>query len=84
MKKILMYCTQICPHCHSAEALILEKENVVLEKLRVDIDAKLKDEMIIKTGRHTVPQIFIEDLHVGGCDDLYKLEEQGELDKMLL
>jgi glutaredoxin 3 len=78
-----MYATGWCPYCLRAEALLKAKGVADIEKIRVDLDPGRKDEMIAKTGRRTVPQIYIGDLHVGGYDDLYALDRAGKLDPML-
>lgn len=82
MPKITMYATDYCPYCHRAEAL-LKSKGVAIEKILVDANPARKDEMIQKTGRRTVPQIFIGDRHVGGCDDLHALDRSGALDPLL-
>jgi len=82
MPKVVMYCTDTCPFCRNAEKL-LQKKGVEIEKINVDADAALWDEMEEKTGRDTVPQIFIGDKHIGGFDDLSELEMMGELDELL-
>ncbi|MCC4116484.1 glutaredoxin 3 [Aromatoleum toluclasticum] len=81
--KIRMYSTAVCPYCVRAEQLLKRKGVQDIEKVRVDQDPARRDEMISLTGRRTVPQIFIGDTHVGGCDDLYELEHQGKLDALL-
>lgn len=80
--KVVMYATAACPFCQSAERLLLAK-GVAIEKIRVDQKPELRAEMTKKSGRHTVPQIWIGERHVGGCDDLYALDRQGELDTLL-
>lgn len=83
MKKIVIYTTTVCPYCVRAKAL-LERKKAIYQEINVE-DSKSREEMIQKAGgRRTVPQIFIGDFHVGGCDDLYELDRQGELDKILL
>ena len=77
-----MYATAACPFCQSAERLLLAK-GAQIEKIRVDLDPERRAEMTQKSGRHTVPQIWIGERHVGGCDDLYALDRQGELDTLL-
>jgi glutaredoxin 3 len=77
-----MYCTAACPFCQSAERLLIEK-GVKIEKIRVDLDPARRGEMMQKSGRRTVPQIWIGERHIGGCDDLYDLERQGGLDPLL-
>jgi glutaredoxin 3 len=83
MPRITMYATAVCPYCQRAEALLRKKGVADLEKIRVDLDPSRKDEMIAKTGRRTVPQIFIGERHIGGCDDLYALDQAGGLDPLL-
>ncbi len=80
---IRMYATGYCPYCVRAEQLLKRKGVTDIEKIRIDQDPVRRDEMIGLTGRRTVPQIFIGDLHVGGCDDLYELDRQGKLDPLL-
>ena len=81
--KVVMYCTQVCPFCVRAERLLVSKGVGAIDKVRVDLESARRDEMIEKTGRRTVPQIFIGEHHVGGCDDLYALDRAGKLDPML-
>lgn len=84
MAKILMYATAVCPYCIRAEQLLKHKGVTAIDKVRVDLDPARRDEMLAKSnGQRTVPQIFIDDLHVGGCDDLYELDRQGKLDPLL-
>ena len=83
MARVLMYCTASCPYCQSAEQLLLAKGVSALEKIRVDLEPARRAEMVQRAGRHTVPQIWIGERHVGGCDDLYALEDAGELDSLL-
>ena len=81
--KVLMYCTAACPFCQSAERLLVAK-GVAIDKVRVDLEPARRAEMTHKAGgRRTVPQIWIGERHVGGCDDLYELERRGELDPLL-
>jgi glutaredoxin 3 len=80
--RVLMYCTAACPFCQAAERL-LEQKGVAIEKVRVDLEPARRAEMTQKSGRRTVPQIWIGERHVGGCDDLYELERDGELDNLL-
>jgi len=77
-----MYCTAACPFCQSAERLLVEK-GVKIEKVRVDLEPARRGEMQQKSGRRTVPQIWIGERHIGGCDDLYELDRQGGLDPLL-
>jgi glutaredoxin 3 len=77
-----MYCTAACPFCQSAEQLLVQK-GVAIEKIRVDLEPARRGEMMQKSGRRTVPQIWIGERHIGGCDDLYDLDRQGGLDPLL-
>ena len=81
--KILMYSTGVCPYCVRAEQLLRRKGVAEIEKVRVDLDPTRRDEMISLTGLRTVPQIFINDKHIGGCDELYALDRAGSLDALL-
>jgi glutaredoxin 3 len=86
MPKIIMYKTPICPYCNMAKNLLKTKGVDIDKIIEIDIskDPKLKSEMMEKTnGAMTVPQIFINDTYVGGCDDLHDLSDKGELDKLL-
>ncbi len=78
-----MYATGACPYCLRAEMLLKSKGVAEIEKIRVDLDPPRRDEMMRKTGRRTVPQIYIGDTHVGGFDDLAALERAGKLDPLL-
>jgi glutaredoxin 3 len=78
-----MYLTAACPFCQSAERLLAEKGVRDVEKIRVDIEPARRGEMMQKSGRRTVPQIWIGDRHIGGCDDLYALDREGSLDPLL-
>jgi len=78
-----MYATGVCPYCARAEMLLKSKGVADIEKIRVDLDPQRRDEMMRKTGRRTVPQIYIGDTHVGGCDDLAALDRAGKLDPLL-
>ena len=80
--KVLMYTTAVCPYCQMAERLLVAK-GVVIEKVRVDLDPARRAEMMEKTGRRTVPQIYIGETHVGGYDDLAALDRAGKLDPLL-
>jgi glutaredoxin 3 len=80
--KVLMYSTGVCPYCVMAERLLVAK-GVQIEKVRVDLDPARRLEMMEKTGRRTVPQIYIGDTHVGGYDDLAALDRAGKLDRLL-
>ena len=82
MPKITIYTTPICPYCVRAKHL-LKKKGAAFEEIDVFMDRDKRGEMEARTGRYTVPQIFIGDRHVGGCDDLYALEGRGGLDPLL-
>ena len=82
MTTVLMYLTASCPFCQSADRLLREK-GVPVEKIRVDLEPARRAEMMQKSGRRTVPQIWIDERHIGGCDDLYALEHAGKLDALL-
>jgi len=77
-----MYSTGVCPYCVMAERLLVSK-GVAIEKIRIDLDAEKRGEMMQLTGRRTVPQIYIGETHVGGYDDLAALDQAGKLDEML-
>jgi glutaredoxin 3 len=81
--KVVMYSTAVCPYCERAEALLKARGVTAIEKIRVDLDPARRDEMIQKTGRRTVPQIYIGDTHVGGFDDLSALDREGRLAPLL-
>ncbi|MEY4214868.1 MAG: glutaredoxin 3 [Burkholderiaceae bacterium] len=81
--RIQMYTTAVCPYCVRAEQLLRQRGVTEIEKIRIDLEPARKDEMIARTGRRTVPQIFIGDRHVGGCDDLYAVDRAGELAPLL-
>ncbi len=83
MPRVLMYCTEVCPYCVLAERLLRAKGVTEIEKIRVDLQPELRTEMMQKTGRRTVPQIYIGERHVGGYDDLAALEHSGELSSLL-
>ncbi|MCX7627440.1 MAG: glutaredoxin 3 [Methylophilaceae bacterium] len=83
MPEITMYSTAVCPYCINAERLLHSKGVTRINKIRVDLDPEKRIEMMQRTGRRTVPQIYIGDRYVGGCDDLYALERTGELDALL-
>lgn len=83
MQKVTMYCTAVCPYCVAAERLLKSRGVEVIEKIRVDEAAHLREEMMNKTGRRTVPQIYVGDSHVGGFDDLSALDKAGQLVPML-
>jgi glutaredoxin 3 len=83
MAKVLMYSTATCPYCIRAEQLLKHKGVQEIEKIRVDIQPELRAAMMEKTGRRTVPQIYINDVYVGGYDELASLDHAGELDQLL-
>ncbi len=78
-----MYATGMCPYCMRAEMLLKSKGVADIEKIRVDLDPPRREEMMQRTGRRTVPQIYIGDTHVGGFDDLDALDRAGKLDPLL-
>ncbi len=81
--KVRMYSTAVCPYCNMAERLLKSKGVDEIEKIRVDLEPEQRALMMEKTGRRTVPQIYIGDLHVGGFDDLSALDREGKLDPLL-
>lgn len=83
MAKVVMYATAVCPYCVRAEQLLRRKGVTEIEKIRIDLDSAQRDHMMEITGRRTVPQIFIGERHIGGCDDLYALDHAGELEPLL-
>ena len=83
MAHVTMYLTATCPYCQSAERLLAEKGASDVEKIRVDLHPERRAEMMQRSGRRTVPQIWIGEQHVGGCDDLHDLDREGRLDALL-
>jgi glutaredoxin 3 len=83
MARVLMYCTEVCPYCVRAERLLRARGVAEIEKVRVDLQPELRIAMMEKTGRRTVPQIYIGERHVGGFDDLAELDHSGELARLL-
>jgi glutaredoxin 3 len=83
MSKVVMYATGFCPFCVMAERLLRAKGVAEIEKIRVDLEPERRDEMMRRTGRRTVPQIYVGDRHVGGYDDLAALDRTGGLDPLL-
>lgn len=81
--KVLMYCTAVCPYCIRAEQLLNRKGINSIEKVRVDLEPERREEMMARSGRRSVPQVFIGDTHVGGFDDLAALDHAGGLDQLL-
>ena len=80
---VLMYSTAVCPYCIRAEQLLRARGVTAIEKVRVDVDPARREEMMARTARRTVPQIFIGETHVGGCDDLIALDQAGKLVPLL-
>ena len=84
MPAVLMYSTRVCPYCVMAEKLLQKKGVAQLEKILIDVDPAQRETMMTRTGRRTVPQIYIGDHHVGGYDDLAALDRAGKLDALLV
>lgn len=82
MARVLMYTTAVCPYCINAKKLLAEK-GVAIEEVRVDREPQLRQEMMAKSKQRTVPQIWIDDLHVGGFSELWTLDKGGKLDALL-
>jgi glutaredoxin 3 len=83
MTTVRMYTTQTCPYCHRAKALLQQRGVKAIDEVRVDLEPGQRAKMVALTGRRTVPQIFIGDRHVGGCDDLMALDRRGGLTPLL-
>lgn len=83
MNKVVMYSTAVCPYCQRAEQLLKQRGVDAIEKIRIDLDPSQRDAMIARTGRRTVPQIYIGETHVGGFDDLSALDRAGGLAPLL-
>jgi len=83
MSRVKMYTTLVCPYCVRAKSLLKQRGVAQIEEIRVDLDPAQRDSMVALTGRRTVPQIFIGDTHVGGCDELIALDHRGELQALL-
>lgn len=83
MKSVRMYTTLVCPYCQRAKALLQQRGVASIDEIRVDLDPVERGRMMETTGRRTVPQIFIGETHVGGCDDLIALDQRGELASLL-
>lgn len=81
--KVLMYTTAVCPYCIRAKQLLAARGVTEIEEVRVDLDPARREEMMEKTKRRTVPQIYIGETHVGGCDDLIALDSAGKLKPLL-
>lgn len=80
---VMMYGTAVCPYCDRAEALLKARGVLTIEKVMVDLEPARRDEMVARTGRRTVPQIFIGETHIGGFDDLSALDRDGKLTPLL-
>lgn len=78
-----MYTTAVCPYCNAAKSLLARKGHAIDEEVRIDLDPARREEMMSRTQRRTVPQIYIGDTHVGGCDELYELDRAGKLMPLL-
>jgi glutaredoxin 3 len=83
MNTVRMYTTQVCPFCVRAKALLKQRGVEAIEEIRIDLDPQARQHMMATTGRRSVPQIFIGGTHVGGCDDLIALDQQGGLMPLL-
>ena len=83
MPRVLIYCTAACPYCQAADRLLARKGIADVERVRVDLEPARRREMMEKSGRRTVPQIWIDGRHVGGSDELHDLEDSGQLDQLL-
>jgi len=79
---VTLYTSDWCPYCRQARDLLTQK-NLVFSEINVEDEPKFREEMIARSNRRTVPQIFIGDKHVGGCDDLFELDRSGELDRLI-
>jgi glutaredoxin 3 len=79
---VTLYVSDWCPYCQRAKGLLMQK-NIAFSEINVEEDVKFRDEMIARSNRRTVPQIFLGDKHIGGCDDLYALDDSGELDRLI-
>ncbi len=84
MPNITIYATAVCPYCVNAERLLVSKGVKEINKIRIDLYPEKRDEMIQRTGRRTVPQIYIDERHIGGFDDLRALDLAGGLDPLLV
>jgi len=80
---VTLYVSDWCPYCQRAKSLLTKKQ-VIFDEINVDDDARFREEMTARSNRNTVPQVFIGDKHVGGCDDLFALDLSGELDRLIL
>ena len=83
MALVRMYTTEVCPFCLRAKALLKQRGVTEIDEIRIDLDPEQRAAMMERTGRRTVPQIFIGETHVGGCDDLIALDQRGGLTPLL-
>lgn len=83
MQTVTMYTTAVCPYCIRAKQLLQQRGVTDIQEIRIDVDTAQRDIMMQRTGRRTVPQIYIGQTHVGGCDDLMALDSQGKLIPLL-
>jgi glutaredoxin 3 len=83
MQNVKMYTTAVCPYCNRAKQILKAKGVEQIEEIRIDLDPAQRDHMMQITGRRTMPQIYVGDMHVGGCDDLMALDAQGGLVPLL-
>jgi glutaredoxin 3 len=83
MNPVKMYSTLVCPYCQQAKRLLIQRGVEHIDEVRVDLDPTARETMMRLTGRRTVPQIFVGETHVGGCDDLYDLDRRGGLTPLL-
>ena len=83
MQTVTMYTTAVCPYCIRAKQLLQRRGVTDIQEIRIDVDTAQRDIMMQRTGRRTVPQIYIGQTHVGGCDDLMALDNQGKLIPLL-
>ena len=83
MAAVRMYTTQVCPFCTRAKALLKQRGVDQIDEVRIDLDPQQREQMMALTGRRTVPQIFIGETHIGGCDDLVALDRSGGLAPLL-
>lgn len=79
MQRVKMYTTEVCPYCIRAKALLRQRGVAQIDEIRIDLDPAQRQQMMASTGQRTVPQIFIGETHVGGCDDLIALDRSGGL-----
>ncbi|MBK6806703.1 MAG: glutaredoxin 3 [Betaproteobacteria bacterium] len=83
MARVTMYTTAVCPYCQQAERLLASRGVASIDKVRIDLEPARRQEMMERTGRRTVPQIYVGDVHVGGYDDLVALDRAGGLGPLL-